>query len=110
MSDINNKQTRHEMLIDFLSQFEQYQFDCKPRLKKVKEQIDSSKLKDININDINGAVMVFSDTLNLGGGSIGNSDLYQLLQAYLTIPEYRDKINDVVREAKLYQYNKNKNK
>lgn len=108
MPDINDRQVRHEMLIDFLSQFTQYQYEGKPRLKKVRQQLTSDKLKDIDTNDINAAVVVFVDTLNMGGGSISNVDLYRLLQAYLTIPEYRDKINQVVAEAHSYDYNKKK--
>lgn len=108
MKDINTNQTRHEMLLDFLSQFTQYQFDGKPRFKIVKEQITSEKVKDIDINDINVAVIVLCDTLNLYGGSTGDIDIYQLLQAYLTIPEYRVKINSVVNEAKSFAYNNRK--
>jgi hypothetical protein len=108
MQTTNDSQIRHEKLIDFLSQFKQYQHDGKPRLKKVKTQLSSDKVKNIDINDINAAVVVFVDTLNLGGGSISNIDLYRLLQAYLTIPEYRDKINDLVDEAHSYSYRKKK--
>jgi hypothetical protein len=108
MKDINDSQVRHEMLIDFLSQFKQYQIEGKPRLQKVKKQRSSDNVKDINLNDINAAVVVFIDTLNIGGGSIANIDLYELLQAYLTIPECRKEINDIVDKARRDKYQKNK--
>ncbi len=100
MERINEHQIRHEKLIDFLSQFSQYQYDGKPRLKKVKEQISGSQTETIDINDINSAVIVFCDTLNLSGGSSGNMDLYNLLQSYLKNPESRKKINDVIFESR----------
>ena len=47
MKNINDHQVRHEMLIDFLSQFEQYQSDGKPSLPKVKKELSSDKVKKI---------------------------------------------------------------
>ena len=108
MTEINDSQVRHEMLIDFLSQFKQYQFEGKPRLPKVKKQLSSDKVKNIDTNDINAAVVVFIDTLNIGGGSIANIDLYRLLQAYMTIPECREEINNVVDKAHSANYQKKK--
>lgn len=108
MEDINDSQVRHEMLIDFLSQFKQYQYEGKSKLKKVKKQLSSDKVKNINTNEINSAVVVFIDTLNIGGGSIADIDLYRLLQAYLTIPECRNKINNAVNKAHTLNYQKNK--
>jgi hypothetical protein len=99
MERINEHQIRHEKLIDFLSQFSQYQFDGKPRLQKVKEQISGSQTQTIDTNDIRSAVTVFCDTLNISGGSSGNMDLYNLLQSYLINPESRKKINDAIFES-----------
>lgn len=95
-----SNQERHEKLIDFLNGFKQYQSeDGKPLLKKVKRTVTSDQFKNISINDINKAVVVFTDVLNLYGGSVGDVDLYSLLQAYLKVPEYRGKIDKVVSEA-----------
>lgn len=94
------KQIRHESLIEFLSNFSQYQSEGKPRFKKRKDSITHSKVCKIDTNDINGAVMVFVDTLNLYGGSNADVNLYELLQAYLQVPEYREKFNNLVSEAK----------
>ena len=106
MENKNEKQMRHESLIDFLSKFKQYNNEGKSRFEKQKEQIGISKLHKINTNDINGAVMVFVDTLNLYGGSNGDVNLYELLQVYLQIPQYREKFNQLVSEAKSFEFNK----
>lgn len=104
-------QERHEKLITFLSEFKQYQNqDGTPRLKKIKKTRTSNQVEKIDFNDVNAAVIVLTDVLNIGGGSIGNIDLYRLLQAYLLIPEYREKIDIVVNEAHTYSYNKSKAK
>jgi hypothetical protein len=99
MERINEHQIRHEKLIDFLSQFNQYQYDGKPRLKKVKEQLSGSQADTIDTNDIRSAVIVFCDTLNISGGSSGDMELFSLLQTYLTNLNYRKKINEVISES-----------
>lgn len=95
----NESQIRHEKLIDFLSQFSQYQYDGKPRFEKIEDSISGSQVELINTNDINGAVVVFCDTLNISGGSSGSMDLYTLLQTYLTKPKIRKKINELIAES-----------
>ena len=107
MEKINEKQNRHEMLIDFLANFKQYKSDGKPRFKKQNQQIGQQEAQKITTNDINGAVMVFVDTLNLYGGSNGDINLYELLQSYLQIPEYREKFNNLVSEAKSFELTQN---
>ena len=50
--------------------------------------------------DFNSAVILVVLALNMTGGSIaGSINLYQLLQAYLGVPECRDQMNDVVADA-----------
>ena len=92
-----NKQIRHEKLIDFLNQFEQYQNqDGKPLCKKIDKTIGSAGLCKLNINDVNKGAVVLTDYFNLSGGSIGGGiDLYQLLQAYFLHPEKRKEINRI---------------
>ena len=97
------KQIRHESLIEFLSNFSQYRSEGKPRFKKQKDSITHSDVHNIDTNDINGAVMVFVDTLNLYGGSNADVNLYELLQAYLKVPEFREKFNNLVSEAKSFK-------
>ena len=107
MNAKDEKQQRHELLIDFLSKFKQYQNpDGSPKLKKKAKQLSSDKLKDLDSNEINSAVVVLVDTLNLGGGSISDIDLYRLLQAYFLIPDFRAKFNEITVEAHGYAYDK----
>ena len=89
------KQIRHEKLIDFLNQFEQYQnANGQPLLKKTDKTIGSKDLCKLNINDVNKGVVALTDYFNLCGGSIGGDiDLYQLLQAYFLHPEKRKEMN-----------------
>ncbi len=105
---IYEDQERHEKLIEFLSQFKIYQYEGRPTLKKVKEIRTFEKVTDIDTNDINKAVIVFNDILNIMSGSTGNINLYRLLQAYLTIPECRDEINKVVEDAHSAEHKKSK--
>ncbi len=90
-----NKQIRHEKLIDFLNQFEQYQnANGQPLLKKTDKTIGSKDLCKLNISDVNKGVVALTDYFNLCGGSIGGDiDLYQLLQAYFLHPEKRKEMN-----------------
>ena len=95
------KQIRHEKLIDFLNQFEQYQNqDGKPLCKKIDKTIGSADLCKLNINDVNKGAVVLTDYLNLSGGSIGGDiDLYQLLQAYFLHPEKREEMNLIAKRV-----------
>jgi len=93
---INPAQIRHEKLIDFLNQFSQYQHEGKPRCKKLKEQIGTRHLENMDTNDINLGVVALTDFYNLSGGSIGSIDLYQLLQTYFLDKDKREKINEIV--------------
>ena len=96
----SKKQIRHENLIEFLTQFSQFQSeDGKPSIFKVEKERTGTDLEQISVNDINKAVVVFTDVLNIMSGSAGNVDFYELLQAYLRKPEYRVKINALVKEA-----------
>lgn len=51
-------------------------------------------------------MVVLTDFLNIMSGSAGDINLYKLLQAYLSVPEYREKINVVVEEAHAFNYSK----
>lgn len=109
MANKTEHQKRHEKLVVFLSQFSQYSTeDGKPSLKIVPQSITFNKVHKISGSDINKGVVVFTDALNIYSGSAGNIDMYRLMNAYLTVPEYRDKINTVVEEAMSYAHNKSK--
>jgi len=112
MTPKSDNQVRHEKLIDFLSQFGQFHSkEGKSYLKKVKKERTGVEIEQISTNDINAAVVVLTDFLNIMSGSAGDINLYRLLQSYLSIPEYREKINAVVEEAHAFNYAKvNKDK
>ena len=91
-------QIRHENLIKFLCQFKQYQDkNGEPTLKIVKDSIPSAKYKNISISDINNAVVVFTDVLNMIAGSSGTFDMYQLMQSYITNETARIEINKIIK-------------
>ena len=102
-------QIRHEKLIEYLSHDPHFTTeDGKSRLHKVDEERIGVSIESISTNDINKAVVVFKDVLNIMSGSAGDIDLYELLQAYLRVPEYRGKINAMVKEALSFDYAKKK--
>lgn len=93
-------QIRHEKLIEFLSQYSQYQDENgKPTINKVREVRTSGLVSKIDTNDVNKGVVVLTDFLNIYSGSVGDFNLYRLLQAYITVPECRAKINEAVDKA-----------
>jgi hypothetical protein len=107
MKTKSDNQIRHEKLIEFLSKSHQFQsVDGKSSVHKVKQERTGTDLEKISTNDINKAVMVFTDFLDIMSGSAGDINLYRLLQAYLSVPEYREKINAVVEEAHAFSYAK----
>ena len=97
----SEKQIRHEKLIDFLNQFEQYQNeDGMPLCKKIDKTIGSADLCKLDTNDVNKGAVVLTDYFNLCGGSIGDRiDLYQLLQAYFLYPQVREKMNLIAQSV-----------
>ena len=94
-------QQRHELLIDLLSKHPSYnRVGHIPRLSKRKKHVGSDDLDKLNVGDVNSAVILVVDALNMPGGSIGgNVDLYRLLQAYFLVPSFRERINDLADEA-----------
>ncbi|TWP30154.1 hypothetical protein ETU08_06245 [Apibacter muscae] len=86
MSDFS----KHEQLIDFLNKTYSKDF------RKFKEQNFSKDFEFLDTNDINNAVVIFTEVLNLYGGSVGKYDLYKLMQEYLTNAEKRDAINTII--------------
>ena len=59
-------------------------------------QIDSSRFPELDPNDIREAVAQFTTKLNLTGGSVGDFDLYKLMDAYLRNPNIRKELNKVI--------------
>lgn len=88
MSDFS----KHEQLIDFLNKTYDRDFH------KFKKQNSSKDFEFLDTNDINSAVIIFTEVLNLYGGSVGEYDLYKLMQEYLTNTEKRNAINKILKE------------
>ena len=98
-------QTRHEQLVQFLSQFELYRYaDGSPKLSIVDKTRSANEAKNISIQEINQAAFVCADVLNLEGAVINDIDLLELLQVYLRVPEIRSQINALVKNnfSKVY--------
>jgi hypothetical protein len=92
------EQKLHEDLIVFLNTKFKTE-EGKPTFNTVSTVLSTDKLIQINTNDINRAVKVFVNVLNLNGGSNSDVDLYQLMQVYLKNPNQREKINILVSEV-----------
>jgi hypothetical protein len=93
-----SQQKRHEKLIDFLSQFEHYQYgDGAPKINGVSEPRGAEQASRIPVQDINVATFALVDLLNLEGGAVADIDLFELLQVYLRVPNARVKINRIVK-------------
>jgi hypothetical protein len=87
------KQKRHEQLIELLNKYSQY-----GNLLKYPETRSTMKAETyLDVNEINWAVIVFTDVLNMGNGSTGTIDLYKLLQSYLLDVKKRNQINAIVK-------------
>jgi hypothetical protein len=94
------KQKKHEDLVDFLTQFPQHQLDGGfSRINKLEQIRTLDRFTEIPIDDIDQAVVVFTDVLNIEEGSIKNVNMYNLMRAYLTQPVCRDEINEIVEKA-----------
>lgn len=52
--------------------------------------------KKLKKEEINNAVVIFVVALGLTGGSVGDIDLYKLLQKYLLDLKFRKKVNKII--------------
>jgi hypothetical protein len=97
---IEDSQSRHEKLVDFLNKFGHYQTkDGKPVIQKRPKQLTSNKFQEIDEYDIYHAVNAMVDVLNLSGPVVSDVNLKKLLFAYFRIPASRSKINAAVNES-----------
>ncbi len=73
-------------------------FACEPGLPEfTKKRIPATKYhKELTRNGIEAGVAVLVLINNMAGGSVGDINLYTLLNCYLLDPEYRAKINKVL--------------
>jgi hypothetical protein len=97
---IEDSQSRHEKIVEFLNKFGHYQTkDGKPVIQKRPKQLTSNKFQEIEEYDIYHAINVMVDVLNLSGPVVSDINLKKLLNAYFRIPASRSKINEAVKEA-----------
>lgn len=66
-------------------------------LKKAKPQFSGEIHKEFDVDSVNKVAVMASTAFNLSGGSVGDIDLYKLLQAYILDPEKRAEINKISR-------------
>ena|SRR5665647_832904 len=93
----NQLQARHEALIDTMNKFLQFQdTQGKPLLQKRDHQIGSGELSELSISEINHGAVILTDFFNMTGGSIGEVDLYKLLQAYFLDSVKRKEFNRIL--------------
>lgn len=66
---------------------------------KLRERTGSEDWSDMDTNDINAGVALLVSFWNLTGGSVGELNLYELLQVYFKDESARKEINAVVNKA-----------
>lgn len=80
-----------------------------PDIKKIKHDLlvrnglvrklpEAKKYYGFDVWDINNAVIVFTDALNIAAGSAGSFQLYELMQAYLYDRAAQDEMNSIVKK------------
>jgi len=89
-----DSQLRHERIIKAINEaYHEEKFTLK---KKQSSPYNSDNNRE-NFNEILSLGALIADVMHYTGGSVGNVDLYQLLEQYLTNDEKRNKINDILR-------------
>ena len=99
------QQQGHEQLVRFLSQFERYRYaDGAPKVNVVPQTRNATDAKDIAVQDINQAVFVLTDVLNLEAAVVADIDLLELVQVYLRVPQARTEMNKLIKShfSKVY--------
>lgn len=88
------KQDRHETLVRYLNNYRPYSNTLRV-YKKTRGTCNCEKV--LTVNEINNAVVVFTDALNLMSGSACDLDLYVLMQVYLLDVKRRKIINEIIK-------------
>ncbi|MCA0428810.1 MAG: hypothetical protein LCH37_15345 [Bacteroidetes bacterium] len=60
--------------------------------------LEKNTINSVEEMEISSAVVLIVKYLRLNGGSIGDFDLYKLLNVYFRFPEKRKKINNILSE------------
>lgn len=76
-----------------------YYGDDKVYITERKHGVTSSDAhKKLSVKEINMGVVLFTLLCDLSGGSVGNINLYALLQEYLLDIDKRKRINEIVKD------------
>lgn len=86
---------RHKTLIEAIKKKKQV-LGLRPQTRK---QMGSGDWANLDTNEINDVVVLIATYLNLTGGSIGEFNLYELLQCYFQDEQARTEINRCVSES-----------
>jgi hypothetical protein len=90
------RQYRHEKLIDCLMMFAHYNSqNDKNRLRKRKTHLTEEKLAELNEMELNAAIAVLHDVLNLCSHLCEDLKLDKLLTNYLKFPDKRKEIKAI---------------
>jgi transcriptional regulator of NAD metabolism len=64
----------------------------------MEKKIGSDKFSSISVNDINNETKRMVDSLNMIHGSVGDFDIYKLLQVYFRDEQKRKIINEILKK------------
>ncbi len=92
---------KHKVLIGSIKEKNNI-LNLRPQIRKRTGSEDWGKL---DVNEVNDTVSLIVTYLNLTGGSVGEFDLYELLQCYFRDKQARIEINMCVSES-LSRYRK----
>lgn len=67
--------------------------------KPMKKEVGSDSCHKLSHLQIGMGVRALALTCNLWGGSMGDVDIYRLMQAYFRDKEARQRINEIVKES-----------
>lgn len=91
--EIYNPQENHEKLVNAINKaYGEQIFKIKSKPVSISNPISSKSI----LNEINPAVRLIVNTLNLTGGSVGDADIYNLLRKYICDEDVRKSINKII--------------
>lgn len=95
-----NIQASHEMLLKLLEKHPDFNSKTgRWTFVHRKEPLSADEVRDFGPNEPSAAVVLMLTALNIRSGSAGQNNFYRLMEAYLRVPEYRERMNRVSDEA-----------
>ncbi|MBL7941135.1 MAG: hypothetical protein JNM00_00100 [Flavobacteriales bacterium] len=93
-------QVRHEALIDFLGTLDRYHKSNGEKLLPIVPHARFTKdCENIPTEDIHEATLVLMDVLNIRTTSSDGYRLHHILEAYIKVPDYRARLDELANEA-----------